>query len=99
VVVPIEVSWRGRDGMAVKEDAVARQVNAYRKCVTWVLLAEEAFYNNTVTPALSPNTTIDSSPEEGLEANSRSLSIRMIGYPSFPFWVLLVTGILVATGG
>jgi hypothetical protein len=28
VVVPIEVSWRGVDGMAVKEDAVARQVNA-----------------------------------------------------------------------
>ena len=28
VVVPIEVSWRGRDGIAVKEDAVARQVNA-----------------------------------------------------------------------
>jgi hypothetical protein len=29
VVVPIEVSWRGTDGIAVKEDAVARQVNAY----------------------------------------------------------------------
>ncbi|HXJ17887.1 MAG TPA: hypothetical protein VNM68_11915 [Candidatus Polarisedimenticolia bacterium] len=28
VVVPIEVSWRGPDGIAVKEDAVARQVNA-----------------------------------------------------------------------
>jgi len=28
VVVPIEVSWRGKDGIAVKEDAVARQVNA-----------------------------------------------------------------------
>lgn len=28
VVVPIEVSWRGTDGLAVKEDAVARQVNA-----------------------------------------------------------------------
>lgn len=28
VVVPIEVSWRGTDGVAVKEDAVARQVNA-----------------------------------------------------------------------
>ena len=28
VVVPIEVSWRATDGMAVKEDAVARQVNA-----------------------------------------------------------------------
>ena len=28
VVVPIEVSWRGEDGIAVKEDAVARQVNA-----------------------------------------------------------------------
>ncbi|HET6176381.1 MAG TPA: hypothetical protein VFE61_05575, partial [Candidatus Sulfotelmatobacter sp.] len=28
VVVPIEVSWRGTDGIAVKEDAVARQVNA-----------------------------------------------------------------------
>jgi hypothetical protein len=28
VVVPIEVSWRGKDGMAIKEDAVARQVNA-----------------------------------------------------------------------
>lgn len=28
VVVPIEVSWRGSDGIAVKEDAVARQVNA-----------------------------------------------------------------------
>ena len=28
VVVPIEVSWRGADGVAVKEDAVARQVNA-----------------------------------------------------------------------
>jgi hypothetical protein len=28
VVVPIEVSWRGVDGIAVKEDAVARQVNA-----------------------------------------------------------------------
>ena len=28
VVVPIEVSWRGADGMAVKQDAVARQVNA-----------------------------------------------------------------------
>jgi hypothetical protein len=28
VVVPIEVSWRGTDGMAVKQDAVARQVNA-----------------------------------------------------------------------
>lgn len=28
VVVPIEVSWRGADGIAVKEDAVARQVNA-----------------------------------------------------------------------
>jgi hypothetical protein len=28
VVVPIEVSWRGKDGISVKEDAVARQVNA-----------------------------------------------------------------------
>ena len=28
VVVPIEVSWRGKDGTSVKEDAVARQVNA-----------------------------------------------------------------------
>ncbi|HVB54956.1 MAG TPA: hypothetical protein VNE63_00795 [Candidatus Acidoferrales bacterium] len=28
VVVPIEVSWRGTDGIVVKEDAVARQVNA-----------------------------------------------------------------------
>lgn len=28
VVVPVEVSWRGSDGIAVKEDAVARQVNA-----------------------------------------------------------------------
>ena len=28
VVVPIEVSWRGTDGVAMKEDAVARQVNA-----------------------------------------------------------------------
>jgi hypothetical protein len=28
VVVPIEVSWRGTDGIGVKEDAVARQVNA-----------------------------------------------------------------------
>ena len=28
VVVPIEVSWRGIDGTAIKEDAVARVVNA-----------------------------------------------------------------------
>jgi len=28
VVVPIEVSWRGAEGIAVKEDAVARQVNS-----------------------------------------------------------------------
>lgn len=28
VVVPVEVSWRGEDGTAVKEDAIARQVNA-----------------------------------------------------------------------
>ena len=28
MVVPIEVSWRGKDGISVKEDAVARQVNA-----------------------------------------------------------------------
>lgn len=28
VVVPIEVSWRGAEGSAVKEEAVARQVNA-----------------------------------------------------------------------
>jgi hypothetical protein len=28
VVVPIEVSWRGTDGIPVKEDAVAREVNA-----------------------------------------------------------------------
>jgi len=28
VVVPIEVSWHGVDGMAVKQDAVARQVNS-----------------------------------------------------------------------
>ena len=28
VVVPIEVSWRAADGIPVKEDAVARQVNA-----------------------------------------------------------------------
>jgi len=28
VVVPIEVSWRGADGMAVKQDAVAHQINA-----------------------------------------------------------------------
>ena len=28
VVVPIEVSWRGNDGIAVRQDAVARQVNA-----------------------------------------------------------------------
>jgi hypothetical protein len=28
VVVPIEVSWRGADGIAIKEDGVARQVNA-----------------------------------------------------------------------
>ncbi|MGH9496173.1 MAG: hypothetical protein ACRD3B_14335 [Candidatus Sulfotelmatobacter sp.] len=29
VVVPVEVSWRGTEGVAVKEDAVARQVNAH----------------------------------------------------------------------
>jgi len=28
LAVPIEVSWRGSDGIAVKEDAVAKQVNA-----------------------------------------------------------------------
>ena len=28
VAVPIEVSWRGPDGIAIKQDAVARQVNA-----------------------------------------------------------------------
>ena len=28
VAVPVEVSWRGPDGTALKEDAVARQVNA-----------------------------------------------------------------------
>ncbi|HEY2822359.1 MAG TPA: hypothetical protein VGJ06_15045 [Candidatus Acidoferrum sp.] len=28
VVIPIEVSWRGKDGISVKEEAVARQVNA-----------------------------------------------------------------------
>jgi hypothetical protein len=28
VVVPVEVSWRGPEGIALKEDAVARQVNA-----------------------------------------------------------------------
>src|SRR5256885_14169103 len=28
VVVPVEVSWRGPDGAPLKEDAVARQVNA-----------------------------------------------------------------------
>jgi hypothetical protein len=28
VAIPIEVSWRGADGIAVKEDAVARQANA-----------------------------------------------------------------------
>jgi hypothetical protein len=28
VVVPVEVSWRGPDGTGLKEDAVARQVNA-----------------------------------------------------------------------
>ena len=28
VVVPVEVSWRGPNGLALKEDAVARQVNA-----------------------------------------------------------------------
>lgn len=28
VAVPVEVSWRGSNGIAVKEDAVARQVNA-----------------------------------------------------------------------
>lgn len=28
VVVPIEVSWKGADGVAVKQEAVARQVNA-----------------------------------------------------------------------
>src|SRR5262247_746419 len=27
VIVPVEVSWRGPNGMALKEDAVARQVN------------------------------------------------------------------------
>lgn len=29
VAVPIEVSWRGADGTAVKQEAVARQVNAH----------------------------------------------------------------------
>jgi hypothetical protein len=29
VSVPIEVSWRGADGVAVKQDAIARQVNAH----------------------------------------------------------------------
>src|SRR5437879_8010901 len=28
VTVPIEVSWRGLDGIAIKEQAIARQVNA-----------------------------------------------------------------------
>jgi hypothetical protein len=28
VTVPIEVSWRGPDGMAIKQQAIARQVNA-----------------------------------------------------------------------
>jgi hypothetical protein len=28
VAVPVEVSWRGAEGIAVKEDAIARQVNA-----------------------------------------------------------------------
>ncbi len=27
-MIPIEVSWRGKDGISVKEEAVARQVNA-----------------------------------------------------------------------
>jgi hypothetical protein len=29
VTIPVEVSWRGADGITVKEDAVARQVNAH----------------------------------------------------------------------
>jgi hypothetical protein len=29
VAVPIEVSWRGEDGIAVKQEAVARQVNGH----------------------------------------------------------------------
>jgi hypothetical protein len=47
VAVPIEVSWRGKDGIAVKEDAVARQVNA-----------NGGFLNMSVYPELGSRVTL-----------------------------------------
>lgn len=49
VVVPIEVSWRGKDGISVKEDAVARQVNAnggFVKMTTYPVLGSRVTLAN-----------------------------------------------------
>ena len=86
VVVPIEVSWRGTDGIAVKEDAVARQVNAnggFLKMSTYPELGSRVTLANFLS-AQTAEARVIAAPH-AREGVSNGIIIELI-VPNESFW-------------
>jgi hypothetical protein len=86
VVVPIEVSWRGADGIAVKGDAVARQVNAngaFLKMSTYPELGSRVTLANFLS-AQTAEARVIAAPH-AREGVSNGIIIELI-VPNEGFW-------------
>jgi hypothetical protein len=86
VVVPIEVSWRGADGIAIKEDGVARQVNAngaFLKMSTYPDLGSRVTLANFLS-AQTAEARVLAAPN-GREGVANGIIIELI-VPNEAFW-------------
>ena len=86
VVVPVEVSWRGKDGVAVKQDAVARQVNAnggFLKMSTYPDAGARVTLANFIS-AQTADARVIAAPN-GREGVSHGIVVELIT-PSESFW-------------
>ena len=86
VVVPVEVSWRGTDGVAVKHDAVARQVNAnggYLKMAMYPDAGARVTLANFIS-AQTADARVIAAPQ-GREGVSHGIIVELIT-PSESFW-------------
>lgn len=86
VVVPIEVSWRGADGVASKEDAVARQVNAnggFLKMATYPDLGTRVTLTNFLA-ARAVEARVLAAPQDR-EGVANGIIVELI-VPNESFW-------------
>jgi hypothetical protein len=86
VVVPIEVSWRGADGIAIKEEGVARQVNAngaFLKMSTYPELGGRVTLANFLS-AQTAEARVLAAPN-GREGVANGIIVELI-VPNESFW-------------